>query len=365
MFICPNCGNRLFRAKSDAGFFYVCPRCGGRAAAITVVRRAAGDKIVDEIWSRAKERRAARGRRCPMCNRWMAEIGVPVDHADLRLDLCRACRFLWFDSKEFEQLPPAPAPPSETEADKRLFERAKGMLAIACNQPEEKQDRAASEPDDMPDVPWQWAVGVLGLPVEIHARPVRSQPWATWGLAAVLVLVFLVTLQNLAGAVKLLGFVPGAAFRYGGVTWLTSFFLHGGLWHLAVNVYFLLVFGDNVEDYLGRWRYLVLLVGATLCGGLAHMALDPRAEVPAVGASGGVSGVIAFYALRFPHARLAVLFGWLMWLRFPALAGLAVWVLLQLGGAMLQIAGMTDVSALAHLGGAAAGLVAWIIWRKR
>jgi membrane associated rhomboid family serine protease len=122
--------------------------------------------------------------------------------------------------------------------------------------------------------------------------------------AAGMVLTFIFTLSNLHQIVMQFGLVPAELWRDGGITLITSFFLHGDLFHLIGNAYFLLIFGDNVEDQLGRWRYALVVLLAALAGDLLHVAADPRDTVPCIGASGGISGVIVFYALKFPQARL-------------------------------------------------------------
>src|SRR5207249_4486791 len=117
----------------------------------------------------------------------------------------------------------------------------------------------------------------------------------------------------------------------------TSFFLHGGWVHLLGNLYFLLIFGDNVEDYLGRWRYLLLILLAMIVGDALHVLMDPRSAVPVIGASGGIAGIITFYALKFPRVRLGFLFRF-WWFHMPAYFALIMWVLLQFVGAWLQLA---------------------------
>jgi membrane associated rhomboid family serine protease len=90
--------------------------------------------------------------------------------------------------------------------------------------------------------------------------------------------------------------------------------------------------------------------------------------MPCIGASGGISGLITFYALRYPGARLSIWIGyWLRsyWLQIPAWGAFALWALFQLFGAYQQISGFSTVSAVAHLGGAAAGFTLWLVWRKR
>jgi membrane associated rhomboid family serine protease len=108
------------------------------------------------------------------------------------------------------------------------------------------------------------------------------------------------------------------------------------------------------------------MAAAALFGTLLHVAGNPHSMAPCIGASGGISGVIAYYALRFPRARLGILFGYgfyLRWIHFPAYGGLLVWIVLQLLLAFEQKLGVSDVAAFAHLGGAAVGVAAWLLWR--
>jgi len=114
---------------------------------------------------------------------------------------------------------------------------------------------------------------------------------------------------------------------------------------------------------------LLLVFLAAFTGDLLHIMADPRGEIPCVGASGGIAGLTAFYALKFPHARLGILLriGFIFipkWVSFPAWCAFLLWLLLQFWGAYEQIAGFSNVSALAHLGGTAVGVALWFYWRK-
>jgi membrane associated rhomboid family serine protease len=133
-------------------------------------------------------------------------------------------------------------------------------------------------------------------------------------------------------------------------------------------MYFLIAFGHGVENFLRPIRYLALIALAAFIGDLAHIALDPRSHTPCIGASGGIAGVITFYALNFPRLRLAFLmrwgFVWFRWIRLPAWFVFVLWFLFQIIGTLEQKAGMTSVSSAAHLGGAAVGLAAWFVCRK-
>src|SRR6266568_1963243 len=156
--------------------------------------------------------------------------------------------------------------------------------------------------------------------------------------------------------------------RAGGLTFLTSFFLHAGVLHLVGNIYFLFVFGDDVENFLRPFRYLALIAVAAFIGDLAHIAADPHSQIPCIGASGGIAGVITFYALNFPKVKLEFLlrygWWWFRWIRLRAWFVFVLWILFQAVGAWEQVAGISAVSSLAHLGGAVVGFVAWLLWRK-
>jgi membrane associated rhomboid family serine protease len=150
----------------------------------------------------------------------------------------------------------------------------------------------------------------------------------------------------------------------GGLTLITSFFLHAGVAHVLSNVYFLLVFGDNVEDFLGRFNVVLLLLVPTLAGELVHGLFAPESDAPLIGASAGISGIIVFYSTKFPDRRLRF-FRLFRWFSMPASAALGFWAFSQILAARDQLSGSSDVSALAHIGGALVGLWFWFLWRNK
>src|SRR5262249_4002555 len=122
------------------------------------------------------------------------------------------------------------------------------------------------------------------------------------------------------------------------------------------------------ENRLGAARMAALLVVATMAGNVVHAALDPKRDVPLVGASGGLSALITYYAASYPWNR----FGIGLWILLrprlfvaPALIWAVLWFLCQIVGALEQSVGLSAISSYAHLGGALTGLVAWRLWRKR
>ena len=157
-------------------------------------------------------------------------------------------------------------------------------------------------------------------------------------------------------------------------SWLASvfvsMFLHGGWLHLAGNMLFLWVFGNNVEDRLGRITFLLLYVLGGLAATALQVAFDPNSAVPNVGASGAIAAVLGSYLVMFPRARIhtLVFFIFITSLQLPAVVVLVGWFVLQLfsgvGGMGNQLGG--GVAYWAHVGGFVFGLaVTWLFFRSR
>lgn len=153
-------------------------------------------------------------------------------------------------------------------------------------------------------------------------------------------------------------------------TWhtaVTSMFLHGGWFHLIGNMWFLWVFGNNVEDSMGHGRFVVFYLLCGLAAAAIQVAADPGSAVPMVGASGAISGVMGAYVLLYPRVRVRILvFLGIIFFRtgLPAWAMLGYWFLLQLAGAAVEPAGEGGgVAFWAHAGGFAAGLLLILFFR--
>ena len=147
------------------------------------------------------------------------------------------------------------------------------------------------------------------------------------------------------------------------ITLVTSLFLHGSFLHLAGNMLFLWVFGDNVEDGMGHARFLVffLLCGIAAC--LAHCLMNPLSTAPLIGASGAIAGVVAAYLILYPRLKVWALYFGRLPLQVPAMYAIGFWILLQVGSAFLS--GDQDVGWFAHLGGLAAGAALTPMLRRR
>jgi len=152
-------------------------------------------------------------------------------------------------------------------------------------------------------------------------------------------------------------FGPAVAFSF-----LTSMFLHGGFMHIFGNMLYLWIFGNNVEDSMGRLRFLVFYLMTGVIAGTAQVLASPDSRTPSIGASGAIAGVLGAYIVLFPNARVQTLIflGYFARMtQLPALLVLGFWFVLQLFNGLLAF-GMTQMGGVAwfaHVGGFVAGLL--------
>ncbi|CBE69114.1 MAG: rhomboid family intramembrane serine protease [Candidatus Methylomirabilis oxygeniifera] len=204
--------------------------------------------------------------------------------------------------------------------------------------------------------------------------PSSRAPVLTIGLIAVNVLVYGIQMmlppQEVVEFIRLYGLIPleissGDPFIPHPVplyaTLFTSMFVHGGLFHLGGNMLYLWIFGDNVEDRMGRPKFLIFYLLSGVGAAAAQIWADPASKIPMVGASGAISGVLGAYLFLFPRARVLTLIPLGFFSRvaeIPALVVLGFWILVQvLNGVMTLGVQVGGVAWLAHVGGFVAGLV--------
>lgn len=217
----------------------------------------------------------------------------------------------------------------------------------------------------------------------------RRTPVVTWTLIAANVLIFVGSLSMGSDEAETLvmrfGVIPdvimhgswGEARMAGGalgswVTPVTSMFLHGGILHLGSNMLFLHIFGDNVEDVIGRGRFLIFYLLCGLGAVLGQVLVAPNSMVPMIGASGAISGVLAGYMTLFPHARVVTVIPIVIFIHFmevPAGIFIVLWFVLQLVQGYLSLGmiaeGAGGVAWFAHIGGFLAGLVCIRVFYKK
>jgi membrane associated rhomboid family serine protease len=200
-------------------------------------------------------------------------------------------------------------------------------------------------------------------------------------IANVLVFLYEVRLGPALGAfLKHYALVPAlvtGGLRYHEVSaaetvrpFFTSMFLHGGWLHLISNMWFLWIFGDNVEDTLGAARYLLFYLLCGLGAAVTHYAVQPNSTLPVLGASGAIAGVLGAYIVLFPGARILTLvpiFFFIQFMELPAWLILGYWFLLQIVSSSLEAATAVKggTAFAAHIGGFLLGMILILVMRPR
>lgn len=208
-------------------------------------------------------------------------------------------------------------------------------------------------------------------------RPRRTRPWVMWVLLGVnvLVLVYLWLLTAEALQIIVFNFGVVSAFITRSIsmddlnllippvlTLVTYTLLHGGWLHLAGNMIFLWVLGDDIEAALGHLRFFLFYLLCGIAGGLAHVASEPSSLVPLIGASGAVAGVVAAYLMLRPWAHITVLLFGIITVRVHALWLLGVWIAWQVLNVLLFPS--TEISYWSHVGGLIAGAGLVVVLRR-
>jgi membrane associated rhomboid family serine protease len=220
---------------------------------------------------------------------------------------------------------------------------------------------------------------IFALPL-YDDNPIRRTPVVTYVLILMCIGAFLWELGQHQDVVAYqYGMIPAVLFGYVELpralqpippwaTIFTSMFLHGGWLHLGGNMLFLWIFGNNIEDVLGRARYLILYLGSGVAAAMAQALVDKLSQVPMLGASGAIAGVLGAYFLLHPRANvrvLLVLFVFVRFINMPAVVVLGLWFLVQFISIAATPAGEGDVAVWAHAAGFLAGIVLIPLFKDR
>jgi membrane associated rhomboid family serine protease len=203
--------------------------------------------------------------------------------------------------------------------------------------------------------------------------PSRTTPYITITIIVINAVAWLFELTlspDVIGVfLRVYGIVP---MYFQPATLITSMFLHGSWSHVIGNMWFLWIFGDNVEDRVGHGRFIVFYLLCGIGAGLAHLVANPGSELPTVGASGAIAGVMGAYFVLYPQSRVLTLLPWIFItvVEIPAVVVLGFWFLAQVfsAGAIAVTAsthGGGGVAFMAHVAGFAAGALGIFVFRQR
>ena len=206
------------------------------------------------------------------------------------------------------------------------------------------------------------------LPIGDDNSSVRTVPIVTYGLIVLNVLFFFVELSSGEAFITKWAFVPSRFLANPAadfITLFTSMFMHGGWLHLGSNMLYLWIFGNNVEDRFGQGPFLVFYLLSGLAATALQLAFSLDSNIPNLGASGAIAGVLGSYVLLFPQSRVNVLQSQRV-IPMPALMVIGFWFVLQLFsgiGSISQTADTGGVAYMAHIGGFIAGFVLTFLFK--
>jgi len=198
----------------------------------------------------------------------------------------------------------------------------------------------------------------------------RTFPVVTYALIALNVIFFMIEMSGGDEFIMRWAFIPHrflADPAAGFLTIFASMFMHAGWVHLGGNMLYLWIFGDNIEDRFGHPKFLLFYLLCGIVATFAQLAFNPGSQVPNVGASGAIAGVLGAYILLFPGSRVKVLMGRGV-VAVPALVVIGLWIVLQFVSGIGSISSTADtggVAYMAHIGGFAAGLALSFVFRGR
>lgn len=213
-------------------------------------------------------------------------------------------------------------------------------------------------------------------------NPTSIFPFVTIGIIAINILVYIWEIMTPAGAefiVYKYGAIPSGLLSFEraqplqlhpALTIFSSMFLHGGLLHVGGNMLYLWIFGNNIEDMLGHFRFLIFYLVSGIAAAYSHAIMASSSTVPMIGASGAVAGVLGAYLLLFPRAKVHTLIFLVFFVevvKIPALIVIGFWAIIQVVNGLISqgVAAQGGVAWFAHVGGFLVGLLTIKLWLPR
>jgi len=208
-------------------------------------------------------------------------------------------------------------------------------------------------------------------------NPTSTFPFVTIGIIAINILVYIWEIMSPAGEKYIVysyGAIPSNLISFDTMqpvhpvlTIFSAMFLHGGILHIAGNMLYLWIFGNNIEDMLGHFKFFIFYLISGIAAAYSHAIMAPSSSVPMIGASGAVAGVLGAYLLLFPRAKVHTLIFLVFFVevvKIPALIVIGFWAIIQVVNGLLTqgVAAKGGVAWFAHIGGFLAGLLTIKLW---
>lgn len=365
---CPVCSYRLRQVKSKNVVVDVCTHCSGvwfDSGELQVFLRELVKRpdiapkktnLFEPLEVRRIDRSAAEIRLCPKCELVMKTINYAYD-SNVFIDKCPQCEGIWTDGGEVRQLA------GHLKEDPRASVIGQDIVRHHEHVKElgEWADLAGAFSGPMAFI-WLFMPRIIIPLGDDNER--EKFPAITLSIIILCTAVFLYQafgVHDLQGFVDRYGFVPQNFWSIG---LMTSKFLHGGWIHLIGNMYFLWIFGDNVEERLGYWGYLIFYLAGGIAASILHALFYMHSDIPSIGASGAISAVMGAYLFFFPKIKLK-LFCIFRVVSIPVYLYLGIWFVFQLLYSILTLSNLaiSNVGWFAHIGGFIFGMAVALFFR--
>jgi len=378
---CPVCHTILQNRKFETQSVDLCPDCGGvwldKGEFREVVHNLISNNKVDylstkELFNRKVipiDKNNQPIKRCPKCGLDMKVFNYAYN-SNVFLDRCASCGGLWADKNEIE------AVARIIRGNPTMDKYAGALVGMTAEIEESKRatEEVTSLSNDLmskvenpvaPVAAWPLLPLLLkdDLPTEKFSK-------VTFGLIVVNILIFIVQLVLVAAKdesyFRLFGVVPFLGFSIDRwYSFFTSMFVHGGWLHVLGNMFYLWLFGNNIEDEIGSIKFVFFYLLCGILGGILFCLIHPSLNEPGIGASGAISGVLGAYLILFPKADLTV--SWLGKIRnVPAIFYLLLWIFFQVIYGMVALAAKdVAIGYWAHIGGFVAGVTLIQLFKRK
>jgi len=364
---CPFCSNKLVEIKTKSALVDICYKCKGiwfdSGELVDFVKNLTESQEISPITPQLfKEPKIEtiyttkeKDKACPRCNKKLQRFNYLYD-SNVFIDKCPECKGMWADGGEAKEIA------RHLKDDPRIRTIAKSFL----NKPSALEDFSdLSKVLMRPVSPVVLFMPKIIIPLS-DDTPRERIPIVTIGIIILCTLIFIgqmAFIQDAKGFFLRCGLVPRNFLSW---SLISSMFLHGGLLHLFGNMFFLWLFGDNVEDRFSRFGFFVFYLSCGLAASILHSIINWQGSLPAVGASGAISGIMGAYLVFYPAAKLKMLIVYKI-VNVPAFLYLGFWFLFQLVfGIFYTSLGISSIGWFAHIGGFVFGvLIAYIRIKKR
>ncbi len=358
---CPVCSNSLRQIRYKSVHIDICPKCKGiwfdSGEFLQIVQSVKESNEISPEKVELFEKRNVqvldnideKDRFCPRCDSTLHKFNYSYD-SNVFLDKCSECGGIWADADEVRRVA------SYLKSDPKAIAIGKG-LAEKAQKVEDWRDLSqfGSELSGRIRIGYLLFLPKIIVPLSDDAQRKRI-PIVTISIIASCVLVFsgqVFFVSEPNDFVQEFGFISGDFLSVG---LISSMFLHGGVFHLLWNMFYLWLFGDNVEDRFNHFGYFVFYLLCGIIASVIYSVFNWGSTIPAIGASGAVSGVMGAYCVFYPAARIKIFFVYRV-VHLPAVLFLVGWFLFQLiMGFLSKVVIASEIAWFAHIGGFAFGV---------